>query len=78
MYFISFINKIIKRAIIRFIAFKIEIYNFLIYEIRHLLIKNKKLIIYIRINNILKYKIIEKKVRDISIYIKFIFIYIAY
>ena len=44
---------------IRFIAFKIEIYNFLIHEIKYLLIKNKKLIIYIRINNVLKYKIIE-------------------
>ena len=32
----------------------------------------------IRINNILKYKIIEKELRDISVYIKFIFIYIAY
>ena len=74
----SFINKIIKLTIIRFIAFKIEIHNFLIYEIKHLLIKNKKSIIYIRINNILKYKIIEKKLHDINIYIKFIFIYIVY
>ena len=32
----------------------------------------------IRIDNVLKYKIIEKKLRDINIYIKFIFIYIAY
>ena len=68
----------IKRAIIRSIAFKIKIYNFLIHEIRYLLIKNKKLIIYIRINNALKYKIIEKKLCDISVYIKFIFIYITY
>ena len=64
--------------IIRFIAFKIEIYNFLIHEIKHLLIKDKKLIICIRIDNALKYKIIEKKLRDINVYIKFIFIYIAY
>ena len=78
MYFISFINKIIKRTIIRFIAFKIEIYDFLIYEIRHLLIENKKSIIYIYINNALKYKIIGKKLHDMNIYIKFIFIYIAY
>ena len=32
----------------------------------------------IRINNALKYKIIEKKLRDINVYIKFTFIYIAY
>ena len=63
---------------IRFIAFKIEIHNFLIYAIKYLLIENKKLIIYIRINNALKYKIINKKLHDINIYIKFIFIYIAY
>ena len=74
----SFINKTIKRAIIRFIAFKIEIHNFLIHEIKYLLTKNKKSIIYIYINNALKYKIIEKKLRDINVYIKFIFIYIAY
>ena len=63
---------------IRSIAFKIEIHNFLIYEIKHLLIKNKKSIICIHINNILKYKIIEKELRDMSVYIKFIFTYIAY
>ena len=63
---------------IRFIAFKIKIYDFLIHEIKHLLIKDKKSIIYIYINNVLKYKIIEKELRDINIYIKFIFIYIAY
>ena len=63
---------------IRSIAFKIEIHDFLIYEIKHLLIKEKKLIMCIRINNILKYKIIEKELRDINVYIKFIFIYIAY
>ena len=78
MYFVSFINKIIERAMIRPIAFKIEIHGFLIYEIRHLLTKDKKLIICIRINNALKYKIIEKELRDINIYIKFIIIYIAY
>ena len=78
MYFVSFINKIIKRAMIRPIAFKIEIHDFLIHEIRHLLIKDKKSIIYIRINNALKYKVIKKKLRDINVYIKFIFIYIAY
>ena len=78
MYFISFIDKIIKRTIIRFIAFKIEIHGFLIHEIKHLLIKDKKSIIYIYINNVLKYKIIEKELRDINIYIKFIFIYIVY
>ena len=32
----------------------------------------------IYINNALKYKIIEKELRDINVYIKFIFIYIAY
>ena len=32
----------------------------------------------IRINNVLKYKIIEKELRDINVYIKFIFIYVAY
>ena len=58
---------------IRFIIFKIEIHNFLIHEIRYLLIKNKKSIIYIRINNALKYKIIEKKLYDINVYIKLIF-----
>ena len=63
---------------IRFIVFKIEIYGFLIYEIKHLLIKDKKLIMCIYINNALKYKIIEKELRDINVYIKFIFIYIAY
>ena len=78
MYFISFIDKIIKRAMIRPIAFKIEIHNFLIHEIRHLLIKEKKSIMCIRINNALKYKIIEKELRDMNVYIKFILIYIAY
>ena len=78
MYFVSFINEIIKRAMIRFIVFKIEIHDFLIHEIRYLLIENKKSIMYIRINNALKYKIIEKELRDMNIYIKFIFIYIAY
>ena len=78
MYFISLINKTIIRIMIRFIAFKIEIYDFLIHEIKHLLIENKKSIICIYINNALKYKIIEKKLRDINIYIKFIFIYIIY
>ena len=63
---------------IRLIAFKIEIHDFLIYEIKYLLIKDKKLIMCIRINNALKYKIIKKELRDINIYIKFIFIYIAY
>ena len=78
MYFVSFINEIIKRAMIRFIVFKIEIHDFLIHEIRYLLIENKKSIMYIRINNVLKYKIIEKELRDMNIYMKFIFIYIAY
>ena len=32
----------------------------------------------IRINNILKYKIIKKELRDMNVYMKFIFIYIAY
>ena len=32
----------------------------------------------IYINNTLKYKIIKKELRDINVYIKFIFIYIAY
>ena len=32
----------------------------------------------IRINNVLKYKVIEKKLRDMNVYIKFIFIYITY
>ena len=63
---------------IRFIVFKIEIHNFLIHEIRYLLIENKKLIICIRINNALKYKIIEKELRDMNVYMKFVFIYIAY
>ena len=63
---------------IRFIAFKIEIYGFLIHEIKYLLIEDKKLIMCIYINNILKYKIIEKELRDRNVYIKFIFIYIAY
>ena len=63
---------------IRSIVFKIEIYDFLIHEIRHLLIEDKKLIICIRINNALKYKIIEKELRDMSVCIKFTFIYIAY
>ena len=75
MYFILFINKIIKYAIIRLIAFKIEIYNFLIHEIRHLLIENKKLIIYIRINNTLKYKIIEKITRYKCLYKIYFYIY---
>ena len=78
MYFVSLIDKIIERTIIRFIAFKIEIHDFLIHEIRHLLTKKKKSIICIRINNALKYKATEKKLRDINVYIKFIFIYIAY
>ena len=63
---------------IRFIAFKIEIHDFLIHEIKHLLIEDKKSIMCIRINNALKYKIIKKKLRDINVYIKFIFIYIVY
>ena len=63
---------------IRPIAFKIEIYGFLIHEIRHLLIKDKKSIMCIRTDNALKYKIIEKELRDINICIKFITIYIAY
>ena len=63
---------------IRLIAFKIEIHGFLTYEIRYLLIKDKKSIIYIRINNALKHKIIEKELRDMSVCIKFIFIYTAY
>ena len=78
MYFVSFIDKVIKRAMIRLIVFKIEIHDFLIHEIKHLLIKNKKSIMCIRIDNALKYKVIEKKLRDINVYIKFIFIYIAY
>ena len=78
MFFISLIDKTIKRAKLRLIAFKIKIYNFLIYEIRYLLIENKKSIMCIHINNILKYKIIKKKLHDININIKFIFIYIAY
>ena len=78
MYFVSFIDKIIERTIIRFIIFKIEIYNFLIHEIKYLLIEDKKSIMCIRIDNVLRYKIIEKKLRDINVYIKFIFIYIAY
>ena len=78
MYFVSFINEIIERAMIRSIAFKIEIHGFLIHEIRHLLIKEKKSIMCIHINNVLKYKIIEKELRDINVYMKFIFIYIAY
>ena len=55
VYFVSFINKIIERTMIRFIVFKIEIYDFLIHEIRHLLIKDKKSIMCIRIDNALKY-----------------------
>ena len=78
MYFVSLINKIIERAMIRSIVFKTEIYDFLIHEIRHLLIEDKKLIICIRINNALKYKIIEKELRDMSVCIKFTFIYTAY
>ena len=78
MYFVSLIDEIIKRTIIRLIVFKIEIHDFLIHEIKYLLTKEKKSIMCIRINNILKYKIIEKKLRDINVYIKFIFIYIAY
>ena len=78
VYFVSFINKIIKRAMIWSIAFKIEIYNFLIHEIKHLLIKEKKSMMCIRIDNALKYKVIEKKLRDMNIYIKFISTYIAY
>ena len=77
MFFISLINKIIERTKLRFIAFKIKIYNFLIHEIKYLLIENKKSIIYIYINNALKYKIIKKKLYNININVKFT-IYIAY
>ena len=63
---------------IQFIVFKTEIHGFLIYEIRHLLIEEKKSIMCIRINNALKYKIIKKELRDMNVYMKFIFIYIAY
>ena len=63
---------------IRFIAFKIEIHDFLIHEIKHLLIKKKKSMMCIHIDNALKYKIIEKELRDMNVYMKFIFIYIAY
>ena len=63
---------------IRPIAFKIEIHNFLIHEIKHLLIEDKKSMMCIHINNALKYKIIEKELRDINVYIKFTSIYIAY
>ena len=78
MYFVSFIDEAIKWAMIRFIVFKIEIHGFLIYEIRYLLIEDKKSMMCIYINNALKYKIIKKELRDINIYIKFIFIYTAY
>ena len=78
MYFVSLINETIELTKIRFIAFKIEIQNFLIHEIRHLLIEKKKSIIFIRINNASKYKVIEKELFIINIYVKFIFIYTAY
>ena len=78
VYFVSFIDKTIERAMIRFIVFKIEIHNFLIHEIKHLLIENKKSMMCIYIDNALKYKIIEKELRDMNIYMKFIIIYIVY
>ena len=78
VYFVSLIDETIKWTMIRFIAFKTEIHNFLIHEIRHLLIEDKKLIMCIRIDNALKYKVIEKKLRDMNVYIKFIITYIAY
>ena len=78
MYFISLINETIERTMIRSIAFKIEIHDFLVHEIKHLLIEKKKSIMCIHTDNALKYKTIEKELRDMNVYMKFTFIYTAY
>ena len=78
MFFVSLIDKTIKLTKLRSIAFKTKFHDFLIYKIKYLLIEDKNLIICIRINNALKYKVIEKILHDININIKFIITYNAY
>ena len=59
--FIIFINKVIARAQAKFFNLKLKIKDFLIYNYKILIVKNYKLILFIRIDNAKKYIILKKK-----------------
>ena len=77
-YYIFLIDEATKKTILRLVVSKIEIRLFLIYEIRKILLKDKRIVIVVRLNNAKKYEATKSKLRDIDIELKFIIIYIIY
>ena len=60
-YYIFLINKIIERINIYLIVLKSKVRLFLIYKIRKILLKNRRVVINIRLDNAKKYKSIKNK-----------------
>ena len=76
--FVILINEVTKREKLRLIKFKTKIKGFLIYKVRYLIVKNRKLVIVIRIDNVKEYNFIVKELTNISVIIKFFNVYIVY
>ena len=60
-YYIFLINKIIERINIYLIVLKSKVRLFLIYKIRKILLKNRRVIININLDNAKKYESINNK-----------------
>ena len=74
-YYVFLINEVTKRTSIRLIVSKKEVRLFLIYKIKKISLKNRKIVINVRLDNIKKYELAKNKLWDINITLKFIFIY---
>ena len=73
--FIMFINKIIDYVEIKLFVSKSEVKKFLIYNYRSFIMKNYRLILFIRTNNVKKYIVIKNELQNMSVIIKFIIVY---
>ena len=54
---------------------KSKVRLFLIYKIKKILLKNRRVVVSVRLDNIKKYELAKKELWDIDVILKFIFIY---
>ena len=60
-YYIFLINEVIKRASIRLIVLKSKVRLFLVYKIKKILLKNRRIVVNVRLDNIKKYELVKNK-----------------
>ena len=76
--FMTFIDEAIDRAKAKFFASKNEVKGFLIHNCKSFIMKNHRLMLFVRTNNAKKYIVIENELQIMSVIIKFITAYYQY